>query len=62
MSGNPTAPVLFETKDLCKSFGQLQVLKNINETIRKGDVMVVIGPSGSGKSTFIRCLNLLERP
>ena len=31
MSGNPTAPVLFETKDLCKSFGQLQVLKNINE-------------------------------
>ena len=63
MSDNAnSAPVLFETRDLCKSFGQLQVLKNINETIRKGDVMVVIGPSGSGKSTFIRCLNLLERP
>jgi len=54
--------VLFEVKDLCKSFGELKVLKGINETIRKGEVVVVIGPSGSGKSTFIRCLNLLEQP
>ena len=58
MNGN----VMFEVKDLCKSFGQLQVLKNLNETFYKGDVAAIIGPSGSGKSTFIRCLNLLEQP
>ena len=58
MNGN----VMFEVKDICKSFGQLQVLKNLNETFYKGDVAAIIGPSGSGKSTFIRCLNLLEQP
>ncbi len=58
MNGN----VMFEVKDLCKSFGQLQVLKDLNETFYKGDVAAIIGPSGSGKSTFIRCLNLLEQP
>ena len=57
-----TGDVLFEIKDLRKSFGELEVLKGINTTIRKGEVVVVIGPSGSGKSTFIRCLNLLEMP
>ena len=54
--------ILFEIKGLEKSFGKLQVLKGIDETIAKGEVVVVIGPSGSGKSTFIRCLNLLESP
>ena len=58
MNGN----VMFEVKDLCKSFGELQVLKGLNETFYKGDVAAVHGPSGSGKSTFIRCLNLLEQP
>ena len=58
MNGN----VMFEVKDLCKSFGELQVLKGLNETFYNGDVAAVIGPSGSGKSTFIRCLNLLEQP
>ena len=58
MNGN----VMFEVKDLYKSFGELQVLKGLNETFYKGDVAAVIGPSGSGKSTFIRCLNLLEQP
>ena len=43
-------------------FGDLTVFDNINETISKGEVVVIIGPSGSGKSTFIRCLNLLEQP
>ena len=57
-----TGDVLFEIKDLRKSFGEMEVLKGINTTIRKGEVVVVIGPSGSGKSTFIRCLNLLEMP
>lgn len=50
------------TKNLQKSFGEHSVLKGINETIHKGEKVVVIGPSGSGKSTFLRCLNLLELP
>lgn len=49
-------------KNLCKSFGDHQVLKNINEHIAPGEKVVIIGPSGSGKSTFLRCMNLLERP
>ncbi len=54
--------VLIKVEDLCKSFGDLKVLKGVNAEIKKGDVMVVIGASGSGKSTFLRCLNLLEEP
>ena len=53
---------MIEVKDLCKSFGDLQVLKGISETINDREVVCVIGPSGSGKSTFLRCLNLLEEP
>ena len=48
--------------NLEKSFGKNNVLKGVNEHIKKGEVVVVIGPSGSGKSTFLRCLNLLEVP
>ena len=59
---NDNKPILFEIRHLKKQFGDLQVLKGINEEIRKGDVMVIIGPSGSGKSTLIRCLNLMETP
>ena len=59
---NDNKPILFEIRDLKKQFGDLQVLKGINEEIRKGDVLVIIGPSGSGKSTLIRCLNLMETP
>ena len=44
--------VLFEIKGLKKNFGNLEVLKGIHTTIRKGEVVVVIGPSGSGKSTY----------
>ena len=58
MNGN----VLFEIKDLQKKFGSLTVFDGLNETIYKGNVVVIIGPSGGGKSTFIRCLNLLEQP
>lgn len=50
------------TKNLKKAFGDHQVLDGINETIEKGEKVVIIGPSGSGKSTFLRCLNLLEVP
>ena len=48
--------------NLYKCFGEIQVLKGIDEHIKKGEVLVLIGPSGSGKSTFLRCLNLLEKP
>jgi len=48
--------------ELHKYFGDLEVLKGVNATIAKGEVVCVIGPSGSGKSTFLRCLNLLEEP
>ncbi|MCM3765077.1 amino acid ABC transporter ATP-binding protein [Neobacillus niacini] len=51
---------MIEVKNLKKSFGQNEVLKNINVTVKPQEVVVVIGPSGSGKSTFLRCLNLLE--
>jgi len=53
---------VFEVKNLSKSFGDLNVLRGIDLTIKKGEVLVVIGPSGSGKSTFLRCLNRLEEP
>ena len=53
---------MIEVKDLHKSYGKLNVLQGITETIQDQEVVCVIGPSGSGKSTFLRCLNLLETP
>ena len=53
---------MIHVNNLHKSFGKNDVLKGLNEHIKKGEVVVVIGPSGSGKSTFLRCLNLLEEP
>lgn len=53
---------MIEIKNLYKSFGNLEVLKNVNTTINKGEKVVIVGPSGSGKSTLLRCLNLLETP
>lgn len=53
---------MIEIKDLKKSFGDLDVLKGITETIKDGEIVSIIGPSGSGKSTFLRCINLLEEP
>lgn len=49
-------------KELSKSYGDNQVIKNIDMHIAPGEKVVIIGPSGSGKSTFLRCLNLLEQP
>ena len=53
---------MIEVVNLCKSFGDNHVLKDITTTIKKGEKVVVIGPSGSGKSTFLRCLNCMEDP
>lgn len=53
---------MIEVKGLTKDFGSTKVLCGIDETILKGEKVVIIGPSGSGKSTFLRCLNLLEQP
>ena len=51
-----------EIRNLKKSFGNLEVIKNLSLTAKKGDVICVIGSSGSGKSTLLRCVNLLETP
>lgn len=53
---------MINVEHLYKSFGKLEVLKDVSEHIEKGEKVVVVGPSGSGKSTFLRCLNLLETP
>lgn len=53
---------IIRVENLCKGFGELKVLKNINQHVNFGEVVSIIGPSGSGKSTFLRCLNLLEQP
>jgi len=53
---------VIHVNNLHKYFGDNEVLKGVNDHIKKGEVVVVIGPSGSGKSTFLRCLNLLEEP
>lgn len=53
---------ILEVKELHKSFGELEVLKGINFSLEKGEIVSIVGPSGSGKSTFLRCLNYLEEP
>ena len=53
---------IIRTENLKKNFGKLEVLKGINLTVMKGEVISIIGPSGGGKSTFLRCLNMLETP
>lgn len=62
MSSNRNEEALIRVQGLGKSFGSIDVLKDINVDIHKGDVVFVVGPSGSGKSTFLRCLNRLEEP
>ena len=53
---------MIDVINLKKSFGKSEVLKGINITINKGDIVAILGPSGSGKSTFLRCLNCMEDP
>ena len=58
MEGNS----IIQVRNLCKSFGELQVLNDISTDFMEKQVVSIIGPSGGGKSTFLRCLNLLETP
>jgi polar amino acid transport system ATP-binding protein len=53
---------ILEARNISKSFGQLDVLKNINFSVEQGEIVCLIGASGSGKSTLLRCLNFLEKP
>ncbi len=54
--------VMVSIQHLSKSFGDTQVLRDVNVDVKRGEVVVVLGPSGSGKSTMLRCINLLEKP
>ncbi len=53
---------MLEIEKLSKSFNDLEVLRDVSLSVKKGEVVVIIGPSGSGKSTLLRCINLLEQP
>lgn len=53
---------MIEIKGLYKSFGELEVLKGIDQNVEEGEVLCIVGPSGSGKSTMLRCINRLEEP
>ncbi|WP_309237717.1 amino acid ABC transporter ATP-binding protein [Streptomyces albidus (ex Kaewkla and Franco 2022)] len=62
MTDHKADEAAIRVEGLHKSFGELEVLKGIDVTVRPGEVVCVIGPSGSGKSTLLRCVNLLEEP
>jgi polar amino acid transport system ATP-binding protein len=60
IESSPMAPVMVRIWNLHKSYGRTEVLKGIDLTVRRGEVVTVIGPSGSGKSTLLSCINFLE--
>jgi glutamine transport system ATP-binding protein len=53
---------ILKIEHLSKSFGELEVIKDISLSVTEGEIISIIGPSGSGKSTFLRCINYLEKP
>lgn len=58
--GTGTDDVMIEVTDLRKSYGNVEVIKGVDLTVHRGEVICIIGPSGAGKSTLLRCLNGLE--
>ena len=54
--------IMVSIQHLSKSFGETEVLRDVNVDVKRGEVVGVLGPSGSGKSTMLRCINLLETP
>ena len=59
---NANSEILIQVKNLCKAYGEKQILKNVSLDVHKNNIIAIIGPSGCGKSTFLRQLNLLENP
>jgi polar amino acid transport system ATP-binding protein len=60
-SSGPVGRLMVEARGVHKAYGRLEVLKGIDMTVARGEVLCLIGPSGSGKSTFLRCINHLEK-
>jgi polar amino acid transport system ATP-binding protein len=60
VSDNPEG--IIQINNVFKSFGKIKALQGVSTTVRRGEVLVIIGPSGSGKSTLLRCINMLEHP
>lgn len=62
MDDNQDQDVIIQIDHITKSFGKIHALKGVSTTVKRGEVLVIIGPSGSGKSTLLRCINMLEFP
>ena len=62
MGANPDQDVIIQIDNVVKSFGNTKALQGVSTTVKRGEVLVIIGPSGSGKSTLLRCINVLEQP
>src|SRR6185295_311700 len=62
MSQAATTPPVMKVRGLCKSFGDLEVLRGVDLDVQRSEVIVIFGRSGSGKSTLLRCINFLEDP
>ena len=59
---NTDQEVIIQIDNVSKSFGKIKALQGVSTTVKRGEVLVIIGPSGSGKSTLLRCINMLEHP
>src|SRR3954465_13208099 len=62
MSQAAATPPVIKVRGLCKSFGELEVLRGVDLDVQRSEVVVIFGRSGSGKSTLLRCINFLEDP
>ncbi len=59
---NTDQQTIIQIDNVSKSFGRIKALQGVSTTVKRGEVLVIIGPSGSGKSTLLRCINMLEHP